>query len=661
MSGPATADKAELKAPRGLSPLLAQSFPIAAAVVLVCGTALLALLTSGSNAPVMLTLLGLFAALGVFLMFGLIAGHIRIGERTTEIDLLQGVFEQIDQGTLITRGDGLIAYGNPASADLLGVKSASDLRLLEDAFSPDEDANAALFRLSRSVERNRARSEDIFVPARAGLGTGRWLRVSAKPFARAHVDTNLRGAALWTLTDITRDKSFEAQTRSNLERELDTFRGMPAGFFVAEASGRLTYANDQLCRWLGITWDEGDRELMLSDIASGDSASLIASIIERAGTDTQRVELDLVTDGGLAWPATLVLQTNEGATEHTASSVSAIVLPQVATHAAQITGAGHSTDALGGFFKSAPFGIATITAEGEIGGANTAFARLMVSSETAEGSDARRTFSRATTADGAADIHAALDEALAGRANIAPIEITVGDAGQFTRRLFFATTGRDDAEGRSAVVYVIDATEQKALEQKFAQSQKMEVVGKLAGGIAHDFNNVMTAIIGFSDLLLGTHRPGDPAFQHIRSIRTSAERAADLVRNLLAFSRQQQLSPKVLQVDDVIGDVLQMLRQTTLRDSIDLKINTARDLWLVEADKNELERVVVNLSVNARDAMPDGGRLTVRTRNVSERESQRMSKDGMTVGEYVLIEFEDTGTGIPADVLAKVFDPFFTT
>ncbi len=216
------------------------------------------------------------------------------------------------------------------------------------------------------------------------------------------------------------------------------------------------------------------------------------------------------------------------------------------------------------------------------------------------------------------------------------------------------------SEREAAMLYVIDATEQKALEAQFAQSSKMEAVGKLAGGIAHDFNNVLTAIIGFSDLLLQTHRTSDPAYKDIKNIQQSAYRAAGMVRQLLSFSRRQTLRAEPLLLDDVLNESSSMLR-TTVGEKIQFKIQPSRDLWYVNVDRNELERVIVNLTVNAKDAMPNGGSLTVRTRNITERESQRLELDGMPVGEYVGIEVSDTGTGMPAEVLAKIFEPFFTT
>jgi two-component system cell cycle sensor histidine kinase/response regulator CckA len=188
----------------------------------------------------------------------------------------------------------------------------------------------------------------------------------------------------------------------------------------------------------------------------------------------------------------------------------------------------------------------------------------------------------------------------------------------------------------------------------------MQAIGQLAGGVAHDFNNVLTAIIGFSDLLLANHRPTDPAFHDIMQIKQNANRAAGLVRQLLAFSRRQTLRPQVLQLGEVLSD-LHMLLRRLVGETIELDVKHGRVLWLVKADINQFEQVIVNLVVNARDAMPTGGKIVVRTHNVSEAQCADFHETQLTPADYVLIEIEDEGHGIPADVLDKIFEPFFTT
>jgi two-component system cell cycle sensor histidine kinase/response regulator CckA len=219
--------------------------------------------------------------------------------------------------------------------------------------------------------------------------------------------------------------------------------------------------------------------------------------------------------------------------------------------------------------------------------------------------------------------------------------------------------GGEGAE-ETAIVYAVETTEQKALEIKMAQGQKMQAVGQLAGGIAHDFNNVLTAIIMASDLLLTNHRPSDPSFPDIMNIKQNANRAASLVRQLLAFSRKQTLRPEVLNLTDVLAD-LRMLLSRLVGNDIKLKVDHGRDLWPVRADIGQFEQVIVNLAVNARDAMPDGGDLTIRTRNVTTDECKQFGYRELVAADYALVEIEDTGTGIAPELIEKIFEPFFTT
>lgn len=210
------------------------------------------------------------------------------------------------------------------------------------------------------------------------------------------------------------------------------------------------------------------------------------------------------------------------------------------------------------------------------------------------------------------------------------------------------------------VAHLQDRSEQKALEAQFVQSQKMQAVGQLAGGIAHDFNNLLTAMIGFADLLLLRHRPGDQSFGDIMQIKQNANRAANLVRQLLAFSRQQSLQPKVLNLTDILAEITHLLRRL-IGKGIELKVQHGRNLGLVKADQGQLEQVIINLAINARDAMGAGGRLEIRTRNQQLEEPLRRGGDRVPPGRYVLVEIEDSGQGIAPENLERVFEPFFST
>ncbi len=188
----------------------------------------------------------------------------------------------------------------------------------------------------------------------------------------------------------------------------------------------------------------------------------------------------------------------------------------------------------------------------------------------------------------------------------------------------------------------------------------MDAIGRLAGGIAHDFNNVLTAIYGYADLLLEEFVVGDHRRSDVEEIRRMAERAATLTRQLLAFSRQQMLQPQILDLNLVIEEVQRMLARMIGTD-IQLMFEPSRDLWPVRADRGQIEQVLMNLGGNARDAMPEGGTLTIRTYTRDVSASEAAGLDGLMPGPYVVMSVTDTGVGMPEDVRRHVFEPFFTT
>ncbi len=239
-----------------------------------------------------------------------------------------------------------------------------------------------------------------------------------------------------------------------------------------------------------------------------------------------------------------------------------------------------------------------------------------------------------------------------------PIDVTVG--GGDTERVASMFVRRPRGNPSQRVVYLIDVSEQRSLEVQFAQSQKMQAVGQLAGGVAHDFNNLLTAMTGYCDLLLQRHRAGDQSFADVMQIKQNANRAANLVRQLLAFSRQQTLIPRVVDLTEILSDLSHLLRRL-IGETVVLELEHGRDLRPVRVDPGQLEQVIINLVVNARDAMPGGGRISMRTGLTETVRPLRQGDEVMPPGEYVLIEVIDTGTGMPPDVQKRIFEPFFTT
>ncbi len=214
-------------------------------------------------------------------------------------------------------------------------------------------------------------------------------------------------------------------------------------------------------------------------------------------------------------------------------------------------------------------------------------------------------------------------------------------------------------EGRY-ISLCLDLSERKRLEEQLRRAQKMDAIGALAGGVAHDFNNLLSVILGYANMLLVDLTAGDPLYADLEEIRRAGERAADLTRQLLAFSRQQVLQPRVLDLNQVVTGMQRMLRRL-LREDIDLSLLLAPSVGKILADPGQAEQVIMNLVVNACDAMPLGGKVSIETENVRLDAEYAAQHDDVVPGDHVLVAVTDTGTGMDGATLARIFEPFFTT
>lgn len=252
-----------------------------------------------------------------------------------------------------------------------------------------------------------------------------------------------------------------------------------------------------------------------------------------------------------------------------------------------------------------------------------------------------------------------LTDAAEGRAERRPevLRVRRGEGEMFLQ----VTLSRMREEGRVVIVAVLsDATQLKTLEAQFVQSQKMQAIGQLAGGVAHDFNNLLTAISGHCDLLMLRHDKGDPDFADLNQISQNANRAASLVGQLLAFSRKQTLKPQIIDLRDALADLTHLLNRL-VGEKVRLTLAHDPALRLIRADKRQLEQVIMNLVVNARDAMPGGGTIRIETENVFFPQVFQRDRVSVPPGEYVIVRVSDEGIGIAPDNLVKIFEPFYTT
>ncbi|MDX8529583.1 response regulator [Mesorhizobium sp. VK25A] len=613
--------------------------------------------------PFLLGMLGVLAMIGVGFLFATAIGFVQIAPRSTGDELSKAFVDSMSQGLLVTDTKGRVVYANRAYADMTGAASAADLKTVEGLLSDVPEASMTIYRLASGLRDGQAGDGEFRLAQSIKPGAepgARWYRARARAFSMPGQRLPMLA---WQLADISQERAEQERFFLDLQKAIDHLDHAPAGFFSADQEGRVTYINATLAEWLGIdlaSFTPG--AITLPEIIAGDGMALVRSVKADPGTTRNAViDLDLTTMSGQALPVRFmhrVSASREGVNGPTRTIV--LNRTQGEDASAELRA---SEVRFTRFFNSTPMAIAGVDASGRILRTNAPFLQLFSSVVDRDAVDRRVRFETIVHERDRPAFAAAFEKARQRQANIEPIDsVLPGNEERHIRFYVNAVADSAGSEGaeESAIVYAVETTEQKALEGQMAQSQKMQAVGQLAGGIAHDFNNVLTAIIMASDLLLTNHRPSDPSFPDIMNIKQNANRAASLVRQLLAFSRKQTLRPEVLNLTDVLAD-LRMLLARLVGNDIKLKIDHGRDLWPVKVDIGQFEQVVVNLAVNARDAMPSGGDLTVRTRNVTAEECKSFAYRELTPADYVLVDVEDTGSGIAPDVLKKIFEPFFTT
>ncbi len=613
--------------------------------------------------PIMLGLLGMLAMIGVGYLFATAIGFVQIAPRSTADELSKAFVDSMAQGLVVTDARNRVLYANTAYAGITGSTSTIDIKTVEGLLSEHSEAAETIYRLAANLRNGRGSDGEFRLPepiqANAVPGA-HWYRVVARSF---RMPGERQPVNAWLLADISEERAEQERFFLDLQKAIDHLDQAPAGFFAADPDGRVTYLNATLAEWLGIDLaDFTPGSVALREIVAGDGMALIRSVKADPGTTRNAViDLDLATTSGEAVPVRF-LHRVAASREGIAGASRTIVLNRQ-------EGEDSSADLRASevrftrFFNSTPMAIAGVDSDGLILRTNAPFLSLFSTEVDRDAIDRHVRLDTVIHERDRDALHLALEKARQQQAEIAPIDTVLPSNEDRHMRVYVnAVADLSDTEGaeEAAIVYVVETTEQKALENQMAQSQKMQAVGQLAGGIAHDFNNVLTAIIMASDLLLTNHRPSDPSFPDIMNIKQNANRAASLVRQLLAFSRKQTLRPQVLNLTDVLAD-LRMLLARLVGNKVKLDIEHGRDLWPVRADIGQFEQVVVNLAVNARDAMPGGGNLTVRTLNVPADISATYNYRELPTADYVVVEVSDSGSGIAPEVMKKIFEPFFTT
>jgi two-component system cell cycle sensor histidine kinase/response regulator CckA len=518
-------------------------------------------------------------------------------------------------------------------------------------FIGDPDVSESIYRLLKAARESRRLMEEVRIAGQPGEAA-RWLRLRVRPLGISRQDSKM---TVWSIADVTRERERQENVFQELQHAIDYLDHAPAGFFSVDAAGTIVYLNATLAAWLDHDLAQvGAGALKIDDIVAGEGAKLLTTLAAAPGeVMTEVVDLDLRTRGGRPVPVRLFHKVAFGA-DGAAGPSRTLVLNRAKDAGDEPARAAEVRFMR--FFQNTPMAIATVDRNGRIARSNARFASAF---EGALKNDNRSILSVIAERDRPA-LEAAIRQAAEGHGEIAPVEAALADHGERWANFFVLGVEDGEQDGEAAIVYALETTAQRTLENRIYQQQKMESVGQLAGGIAHDFNNVLSAIMMATDFLLNAHKPTDPSFKDIMQIKQNANRAAALVRQLLAFSRKQTLRPQVLDLSEVLSDIGMLLKRL-IGEKVTLEVTHGRDLWPVKADISQFEQVIVNLAVNARDAMPDGGKLTLRTANVEAKDSGAFGAKGMPSGDYVLVEVSDSGTGIPQEIIDKIFEPFFTT
>src|SRR5262245_6955390 len=598
-----------------------------------------------------LTLLAILGTIGVFALFALAAGIMKFSGKDKGNPLLKAAVDGAFDGILVTDHSGRVVYANAAYLDLTGATDMRDVRPIERVFIGDPDVSESIYRLLKAAREGRRLHEEVRIPGTTGE-SARWLRMRVRPLGERRRDARM---TVWSIADVTRDRERQENVFQELQYAIDYLDHAPAGFFSVDAAGDIVYLNATLASWLDHDLAQvGTGSLKLGDIVAGEGAALLTTFIAAPGeVKTEVLDLDLKTRGGKPVPVRLFHKVAFGA-DGAAGASRTLVLNRARDDGSDPQRAAEVRFMR--FFQNTPMAIATVDKSGRIARSNARFASAF---ENLLKSDDRSILSVVVARDRPV-LEAAIRKAAEGRSDIAPVEAALTGSAERWANFFVLAVEEEDRDSEAAIVYALETTAQRTLENRFQQQQKMESVGQLAGGIAHDFNNVLSAIMMATDFLLNAHKPTDPSFKDIMQIKQNANRAAALVRQLLAFSRKQTLRPQVLDLGETLSD-LGMLLKRLIGEKVTLNTVHGRDLWPVKVDISQFEQVIVNLAVNARDAMPDGGKLTLRTANITAEECGKFAYKGMHRADYVLVEVSDTGTGIPPDIIEKIFEPFFTT
>ncbi|MDP2733063.1 MAG: PAS domain-containing protein, partial [Hoeflea sp.] len=489
--------------------------------------------------------------------------------------------------TLVTDDKDRVIYANHAYGVLTGSTSAADVQSIEAILSRHRESAEAVYRLTNAIREGRDGQEEFRMTQPLGAaqetaGAGHWYRLRGRPIAAADGEGRLMA---WQLSNISHERIEQELVFKELQNAINYLDHAPVGFFSAGREGEIVYLNATLADWLGLDLTAFSPGMVkLRDLVAGAGMALVESVQAEPGLNrTAQLDLDLLKTNGQSLPVRLVHRVT--ATRDGSPGESRTIVISRENGGLEIQDAANAEMRFTRFFNNTPMAIASVDGRGKILRTNGPFLQMFNGLVTRDDMERGTLFETVLREDDRKTFQDALCQAADKQGVIAPIDSRRADDEERHFRFYVNAVieHSEEAPEETAIIYAVETTEQKALEAQMAQTQKMNAVGTLAGGIAHDFNNVLTAILLSADHLLMSLRPADSSFADLIEIKRNANRAAVLVRQLLAFSRKQTMRPTVLSMTDVIGD-LRMLVDRLTGSNVKLELEFGRDLWPVKTD-----------------------------------------------------------------------------
>ncbi len=541
-------------------------------------------------------------------------------------------------------------------------KGCNVLDFIEQHLSPDSGNATALYRLKSGCQN--------LVPEKVSLSLvlhreenrifneEEWFEVSVRPIYLKKTDIfdgpfSIKAIRkdtylFWNIEDITAERNMQEVYRLERRSLHDFLDYLPVGLYITDKDNIFEYCNLAFSNLIGLTREEL--------IGKG--------LAEFLSVNTPIPPRNFLWHGNLHFltrdkKVLECLAYHESFRENNELKTRGVIIKDIPGDEELHHALETSTDKIGWLFEHAPVGIIFCDSQGKIIETN-ALATTFVGPDASE----KSLFSYIKEED-CAKAKEEYNAVSTGKKTSASLEVKLLPQAQASIALLhlcpmhkYYMSPTDKPQG--IVVYLVDATQQKKLEQQFIQAQKNQALGQLAGGVAHDFNNLLTALIGYCDLLLQRHGVGDPSFADLMQIKHNANRAAGLVKQILAYARQQPIQPKLLDVTENFAELSNLLKRT-LGEQIALQFYHGNDLGMIHIDPTQFTQIILNLAINAKDAMNGNGKLSITSRVENILEDFTFGADIIKAGEYVAIDVTDTGCGIPPENLGHIFEPFFST